>query len=99
MLVDYVRVYQDASLGVEEHISKDNPIIPTFISDKLDITFPDSYQSRKVIAVYDINGRSILNKQTDENIINIDSSTLSKGIYFVKIVAGDRLYTQKVIKK
>lgn len=99
MLVDYVRVYQDASLGVEEHISKDNPIIPTFISDKLDITFPDSYQSRKVIAVFDINGRSILNKQTDENIINIDSSTLSKGIYFVKIVAGDRLYTQKVIKK
>lgn len=99
MLVDYVRVYQDASLGLNDPVSKDNPIIPSFISDKISIQFPTNYTSTKSINVYDINGRTLLTKQTTENKIDIESGSFSKGMYLVKVNAGDRTFTQKVIKK
>jgi beta-glucanase (GH16 family) len=99
MLVDYVRVYQDASTAVNNPISKDNPVIQTFITDNINITFPDSYPPGKSIAVYDVNGRTILTKQTTESKVELDAGSFMKGMYLVKIVSGDKSYTQKVIKK
>jgi len=99
MLVDYIRVYQDISMGLNQQFSKDNPIISSFFSNDINITFPDSYQTKKLLSVFDINGKSVLKGQTSDKSIDINSGSLIKGIYLVRIVSGDKTYTQKVIKK
>ena len=99
MLVDYVRVYQDAGTAVNNPVSTDNPVIPTFINDNINITFPEDYPSGKSITVYDVNGRTLLTKQTTEGKVELDAGSFRKGMYLVKIVSGDKTYSQKVIKK
>jgi len=98
MLVDYVRVYQDASTGIDDPVSKDNPVISSFFSDKISIEFPDTYSPLKTISLIDIHGRIIRTNQTSDSKTEIESGFLSKGMYLVKINSGNRTYTQKVIK-
>jgi hypothetical protein len=40
-----------------------------------------------------------LTKQTTESKVELDAGSFMKGMYLVKIVSGDKSYTQKVIKK
>lgn len=99
MQIDYVRVYQNAPMGINDPVSKDNPIIPSFFLDRISITFPETYAVQKTITLFDINGRNLLTKQITENRTELETGSLMNGMYLVRISAGEKSYTQKVIKK
>jgi beta-glucanase (GH16 family) len=98
MLVDYVRYYQDVPLAVNDVKSKDNPIIPTFFNESIDIQFSDNMINAKTISIFDIYGKMIKNTSTNENQTKIDMNSVNKGIYLVKISSGTNTYSQKVVK-
>ncbi|MFN2262084.1 MAG: T9SS-dependent M36 family metallopeptidase [Psychroflexus sp.] len=50
------------------------------------------------VEIYDMNGRLISTKKADQNY-QVDVSTLSKGVYVVKIEANDKFHTEKLIIK
>lgn len=52
-----------------------------------------------VFNIYDINGRLVLSQDIDlsNNHQNVDANNLATGVYVVKIVAGENIYTQKLI--
>ncbi len=51
------------------------------------------------IELYDTNGRSVIKKQISENKNSIDISSLSKGIYMLKVSTGNSIGNFKIIKQ
>lgn len=90
------------STGVRNIKSSDAPIsiIPTTPkpSEPIRIDIPQEYNGVKTISVTALNGSTILNAQTDDEVYFLDSSLLSKGMNIVTVVTeqGAR-ETQKVI--
>jgi len=98
MLVDYVRYYQNVATGVEEVISVDKPNMKTTFTENIKIDFPTVFTGKKSITLIDLNGKIVVNKSTEESNFEIDSSFLNKGMYLVKMEAGGKVFSQKVIK-
>jgi hypothetical protein len=53
--------------------------------------------SIKLIQVYDIQGRIILESNPTQSISTLDLSIFSKGLYLVKCIDGNKSFTKKVI--
>jgi hypothetical protein len=49
------------------------------------------------IFIYNSIGSLVWQKNTSDAKINIDASSLAKGIYLVKMVSGDKILTAKII--
>ena len=49
--------------------------------------------------ISDITGKSLLHNKLSGIISIIDISSLSSGIYFIKVITHERVYVQKLIKK
>lgn len=54
-------------------------------------------QKIEQISIIDCTGKIVFNNKTNEN--KIDVSELQNGIYFVKIVANDKVFQQKIVKE
>jgi len=52
------------------------------------------------LLVYDAGGRLCFNKAIVDNLTAINLSHLSKGIYFIKIISGNRIinYSTKIVR-
>jgi beta-glucanase (GH16 family) len=92
MIIDYVRVYQEGGVNVEEIFNLNNSIqvFPNPANDKVYVTAKVAPSS---LALYDIFGRLILRKVEDTE--RIDVSSLTPGVYFIEIYSNN----EKVIKK
>lgn len=93
MVIDYVRVYQDTSLSVDEVFASKFSIYPNPSSDVFNIQTDEDIDE---IHLYNILGQSIINKK-DVRQINIGN--LQSGIYLLKIYSGSKTVTKKVIIK
>ena len=54
------------------------------------------------VQLYSINGALIYDKKYNEESLNkvqIDITSQSKGVYFIKVKSGDYMVTKKIIKK
>lgn len=98
MLVDYIRYYQDATTGTDDVISLDKPTMKTMFTDNLNINFPSSLNGKKIITLFNLNGKPVFNTTTDNSSCEINGNQLSKGMYLVKIETEGKEFTQKVIK-
>lgn len=98
MLVDYVRYYQEGTTAVNEVSAPVVPKIPAFFDQYINIQFPEDYPSTKSITVYDLNGNRLINQMVSDNRYQLSTNQLPKGMYLLKIVAGDKSYSRKVIK-
>jgi hypothetical protein len=50
------------------------------------------------IGVYDLTGKCIFQKMSSDLLRQeVDLSSASKGVYFVKVMADDRLITKKIV--
>lgn len=79
---------------------KDNSLIlfPNPTTDVLNIHFTNTVSNAKIF-IYDTTGKIIYSNEIENTNTNqIDISTLSNGIYFVKIVTGEKSETKKIIK-
>ena len=59
-------------------------IYPNPAVDEVAITLINQMQSIKEIAVFDIQGKEVLNKQSNSAEIKLDVSSLSSGVYLIK---------------
>jgi hypothetical protein len=76
-------------LNTSNFVLYPNPVTGNQVSIKTDL------EGKKNIAFYDINGRKVLENDTDSN--TIDVSTLSKGFYLVQLSVNGTFQTSKII--
>jgi len=50
------------------------------------------------IDILDINGKLLKSNQCKSSIKTIDISSLNKGVYFVKVISGNKSYVEKIVK-
>lgn len=75
-------------------------VFPNPITDKLEITFNQCYLSvEKHIAIYNLEGKKLLNNTTPLSKVGINTSTWRKGIYLIDIVIKEQHLSQIIIKE
>ena len=94
MVIDYVRVYQNSSLSVDDIVGNNLKIYPNPASNRFNI---DSKNKIDRIDIYTLQGHRVLTVKNSENIVDI--SNLDQGIYFVKIQSQQNVITKRVLKK
>ncbi len=88
MIIDYVRVYQNETLSVDQdHLPKF-----TIINPAKDFLMISNNHLINQVEIYDLNGRLVLSENKIQNSINING--LNQGVYMVLIYA-DNLQIQK----
>lgn len=99
MEIDYVRVYQQTSLGNNDATKeKELVLFPNPTSDKLNLKIAENEIGNRVL-IYSILGQElnsyILN--TEETILDV--SQYQNGIYLLKMVTNSGIKTYKFVKK
>jgi hypothetical protein len=94
MVIDYVKVYQEAVVSTEDDFNLDNTIrvYPNPASGKIYVTAKVAPSS---LAIYDAFGKLILRKVEDTE--SIDVSGLTAGVYFIEIYSSNEKVVKKVI--
>ncbi|WP_127846728.1 T9SS-dependent M36 family metallopeptidase [Psychroflexus aestuariivivens] len=73
-------------------------IYPNPANNYFEIQFGNTNLKDTSVEIYDMNGRLVSTKNADQNQ-QVNVSTLSNGVYVVKIEANDKLFTKKLIIK
>ena len=71
-------------------------IFPNPFTDNL--TVKNNSNSQLTITVLDINGKVLINQTSDQEEININTSNLINGVYFMSVSNGDLKSNYKIIK-
>lgn len=97
-LSPFAVVDQNAEVGIEENRLASANMFPNPTNDKLNITVPDG--NNFTVEVYDGIGTLVLSKAvTDDNAGYIDLSSLTGGIYFVKVSNANVQSVKRVVKQ
>jgi uncharacterized delta-60 repeat protein len=92
-----VRYLGSDSLGTNEFENENEiQIFPNPVSKNLNISFNTFPSLKSIYQIIDINGRDILTGDIDNDKVQINVESLSKGIYFLKI--NNNIKTKKIIK-
>ena len=98
MIIDYVRVYQENPLNIENTINSQNAkavkIYPNPVKNEINLTSKEPIVKLKL---YDFQGKLILEKSN--NTDRIDVSSFNSGVYFIEAVTNNKKSLQKVIIK
>lgn len=96
--------YTDVQVGIleNEFLAKNLSVIPNPARNNISVSYSLEKNSQVTISILNSIGEEVLINQTFENLIgnhllNIDISTLKKGIYFIRILANEELATKKLI--
>jgi serine protease AprX len=91
--------FNEASLLADDSLF----VYPTIFSDELKINIKSKDFQQLSINLYDLSGRLI--SQQCENIysgfstISIHPENISGGIYFLKIISGEKYWFEKIVKQ
>ena len=98
MIIDYVRIYQENPLNIENTINSQNAkavkIYPNPVKNEINLTSKEPIVKLKL---YDFQGKLILEKSN--NTDRIDVSSFNSGVYFIEAVTNNKKSLQKVIIK
>ena len=91
----FVAKYFQTATGINNNEYSKNlfSIYPNPSTGKFSIEFSNQHQITSV-EIYNLLGESVFQQQ---NTNEIDLSSAAKGIYFVKVYAGEKIYTEKII--
>ncbi len=99
MEIDYVRVYQQSSLGTSNASNATNLVVfPNPVTDQLHLIIPEN-QIGNSATIYSILGQEINSYILNTKQTVIDVSTFQKGIYLVKIATSSGIKTYKISKE
>jgi hypothetical protein len=95
------RVYLNISAGIgEDNLSSIVSVSPCPANEYITIDFNCLNNiTENLILIYDLNGRMLLQQSIENAKTKIDISSLSKGIYFVKVCNKDGATVKKFIKE
>lgn len=94
-----VTVTQGITLGINDNVISEFQIYPNPTFDKLNIELNNR---AKTISIYSITGIEVMKiekNQINDKLIQLDVSSLSKGMYFIKIKSENKTTTKKFIKQ
>lgn len=92
MVIDYVRVFQENTLDVDDTFANAFLVSPNPATDYINIS---SENVIDYVEIYDVLGKVIFSKK--DNPKRLDVNTLTSGIYVLKIYSGRHSSTQKII--
>lgn len=84
------------SLAVSNFDTSEFSVYPNPVSGILSINFQKNVNA---IAVYNMVGQEVLSKTSSNSISQVDMSSLTNGIYMVKVYADNQVNTVKVVKE
>lgn len=99
MDIDYIKVYQASSLGINDTYLKENniKIFPNPVNDKLNVVFSD-LATDFIGTIYDLTGKKLYTFNHDSNQKTIDVSFLKTGFYMLNINTEGYSKKFKIIK-
>ena len=92
MVIDYVRVYQNSSLSVDDEFTDKFSIYPNPTADFIAIKTNENIDK---VALYSTLGQLLINR--DNPTKQIDIKNLKTGLYILKIYSGNKSITKKII--
>jgi len=98
MNIDYVRIYQDASLSIDDTQQDGLLLSPIPVNDILTIqTIPELVGGRATL--YSITGQELENLDLQNEFVTLDMSNYVTGLYFFTLENGESRITKKLLKK
>lgn len=95
MEIDYIRVYQEQPLSIDQNNPSEIQLYPNPASKRF---FIDSTKDIDEVNIYDLHGRLVVQRRPMQKEISIVED-LSKGVYLVEIKAFDFQSTRRLIVK
>ena len=95
MEIDYIRVYQEQPLSIDQNTPLQIQLYP---NPALKRFFIDSTKDIDEVNIYDLNGRPVVQRRPMQKEISIVED-LSKGVYLVEIKGLDFQFTRRLIVK
>lgn len=97
--IDYVRIYQQSALSTISNSEKKSKItlFPNPVKDQLTIQIEDNLVGNQA-KIYSVIGQELKTFTVNSKQKTIDLSSLSKGVYIIKIQYNKEIYTSKFIK-
>jgi hypothetical protein len=92
MVIDYVKVYQNTGLSVDEVFANKFEVYPNPTSDYINIKSDENVDS---IVLYNSIGQLLLEKKQNTKLLNVEN--LKSGLYILKIYSGSVSTIKKVI--
>jgi hypothetical protein len=90
---------QEAITGIEEIIKKETlKIYPNPATNYITIETPNNNYEKIKTEIYSVDGKLLKTEQT-ENRERINVETLKTGVYVVKTTDGNKIYTNKLLKR
>lgn len=98
MEIDYVRVYQESLLNVNETaLNAQIKVFPNPVRDILSVVVPNELVGAK-LRLYSVTGQEVVEKTLLEPTSQINISSLPSGVYLLKIETASGNFTQSIIK-
>ena len=98
MEIDYVRVYEQSNLGLENSLVDEIRIYPNPSSNICYIELND-LEPIKYLSITDTKGKTLLSKVFNFHEVQLDISLLKSGLYFIRIETPTKTFIKRLIKK
>jgi Flp pilus assembly pilin Flp len=90
----HVRIYTDPTIGINElNNAVAISLYPNPTSGKITIQCNDMQQ----LELLDITGKTVYEQAVSSNMLEIDISTYSKGLYFIKVTTNDAVGVEQIV--
>lgn len=103
MIIDYVRVYQQSSIAVQEFAESNRLLAyPNPVADALTVTLPASPNQSTTLRIYNAQGQLLREQkqQASNNTLRLTQlQNLPAGVYFILIDADNASYQVKFTKE
>tara|TARA_B110000902_G_scaffold175613_1_gene199341 strand:+ start:1484 stop:3022 length:1539 start_codon:yes stop_codon:yes gene_type:complete len=96
-LVEYVRVFKPSAALSANSFLGNNEGVKVYPNPTKDVLHIKSDQQKYQISIFDVNGKQILKKNSNDFITIISTKTYTSGIYFLKIVQNNQIILKKII--
>lgn len=89
----------NGNVGIPEPDILKVKVYPNPVSQKTGIFLKEDVKEKLVVTLFDLNGNILIQDNFEgKDYYILDMNEISQGIYFLKIEAGDKTYTEKLIK-
>ena len=87
-------------MGVSENIADSFVVYPNPASGTVNLLFTESTTDTVNVTVTDLSGKTVVSKNVSTNgDAMLDVSSLSSGMYFINVKAGEKQQTKKLMIK
>lgn len=92
MVIDYVRVYQNNVLGIDDHLASEFRVYPNPASNVIKV---DSKRNIEKLELYNVLGQLVLFNINGNNTLNVQNT--EAGIYVLKIYSAGASISKKIV--